>query len=216
MNFPRELRMKLYNRPFLIAVTGGIASGKTLVSKWFEKKGFKVYYSDKIGHHFLDDKEVILKLIKRFGNKILSNEKIDRKKLGNMVFNSKEDLFFLNRLLHPKIRRETCSIIEQSDEDYLIFEIPLLFENRIEKAFDLTINISTDKKKQVERLKKDNRFLPEEIEQRIKTQMPDYDKQKLADINIKNNGSINDLYSKLENLLPIIRKLNYKEVVELI
>ncbi len=208
--------MKLHNRPFLVAVTGGIASGKTLVSKWFEKKGFKVYYSDKIGHHFLDDKEVTLKLIKRFGKNILKNDKIDRKKLGSIVFNSQEELHFLNLLLHPKIRRETRRIIEHSNEDYLIFEIPLLFENKIEKAFDLTINVSTDKKNQVERLKKDNRFLLEEIEQRIKSQMQDYDKQKLADINIENNTTLDDLYSKLENLLPIIRKLNYKEVMKLI
>ncbi|MCD4796226.1 MAG: dephospho-CoA kinase [Candidatus Cloacimonetes bacterium] len=208
--------MKLHNRPFLVAVTGGIASGKTLVSKWFEKKGFKVYYSDKIGHHFLDDKEVTLKLVKRFGKNILKNNKIDRKKLGSIVFNSQEELHFLNLLLHPKIRRETRRIIEHSNEDYLIFEIPLLFENKIEKAFDLTINVSTDKKNQVERLKKDNRFLLEEIEQRIKSQMQDYDKQKLADINIENNTTLDDLYSKLENLLPIIRKLNYKEVMELI
>ncbi len=208
--------MKLYNRPFLIAVTGGIASGKTLVSKWFEKKGFKVYYSDKIGHHFLDNEEVIPELVKRFGKKILKNNKIDRKKLGSIVFNSQEELHFMNLLLHPKIRRETRRIIEQSDEDYLVFEIPLLFENKIEKAFDLTINISTDKKTQVERLKKDNRLLPEEIEQRINSQMQDYDKQKLADINIENNTTLDDLYSKLENLLPIIRKLNYKEIIELI
>ena len=208
--------MKLHNRPFLIAVTGGIASGKTLVSKWFEKKGFKVYYLDKIGHHFLDDKEVNLKLVKRFGKIILKNNKIDRKKLGNIVFNSQEELHFLNLLLHPKIRRETRRIIENSNEDYLIFEIPLLFENKIEKAFDLTINVSTDKKNQVERLKKDNKFLLEEIEQRIKSQMQNYDKQKLADINIENNTTLDDLYSKLENLLPIIRKLNYKEVMELI
>ena len=118
--------------------------------------------------------------------------------------------------MHPKIRRETRRIIEHSNENYLIFEIPLLFENKIEKAFDLTINVSTDKKNQVERLKKDNRFLLEEIEQRIKSQMQDYDKQKLADINIENNTTLDDLYSKLENLLPIIRKLNYKEVMELI
>ncbi|MCK4653660.1 MAG: dephospho-CoA kinase [Candidatus Cloacimonetes bacterium] len=208
--------MKPYKRPFLIALTGGIASGKTTVSKWFEKKGFQVYYADKIGHIFLEDKDIISKLVERFGNNILSDNKIDRKKLGNKVFNSKEDLYFLNNLLHPKIRKETQRIIDNSTEDYLIFEIPLLFENRIEKAFNLTINISANKENQIERLKNNYGIPLKEIEQRIKAQMSDFDKQKLADINIENNGSIDELYSRLENLLNIIRKLKYKEVKELI
>ncbi|MCK4311464.1 MAG: dephospho-CoA kinase [Candidatus Cloacimonetes bacterium] len=207
--------MKPYKRPFLIAITGGIASGKTTVSKWFENKDFKVYYADKIGHTFLNDKDIILKLVERFGNKILSDNKIDRKKLGNIVFKSKEDLYFLNQLLHPKIRKETQEIIDSSTEDYLIFEIPLLFENRIEKAFDLTINISANKENQIGRLKNNYGITLKEIEQRIKAQMSDFDKQKLADININNNSTINDLYNKLENLLPIIRKLKHKEVLRL-
>lgn len=208
--------MKLYKRPFLIALTGGIASGKTTVSKWFENKDFKVYYADKIGHTFLNDKDIISKLVKRFGNNILSDNKIDRKKLGNIVFNSKEDLYFLNQLLHPKIRKETQRIIDNSIKDYLIFEIPLLFENRIEKAFDLTINISADQENQIERLKNNYGFPLKEIKQRMKAQMSDFDKQKLADINISNNSTIEELYGNLENIIPLIKKMKYKEVERLV
>ena len=208
--------MKPYKRPFLIAITGGIASGKTTVSKWFEKQGFTVYYADKIGHTFLEDKDIISKLVERFGNKILSDNKINRKKLGNIVFNSKEDLYLLNQLLHPKIRKETQRIIDNSTKDYLIFEIPLLFENRIEKAFDLTINVFTDRENQIERLKNNYGISHEEIRQRIKAQMSDFDKQKLADINISNNSTIEELYENLENILPLIKKIKYKEVERLV
>ena len=78
--------MKQSNRPFLIAITGGIASGKTLVSRWFEEKGYKVVYADKIGHKFLDDEDIINKLTEKFGEDILDNKKINRKKLGQIVF----------------------------------------------------------------------------------------------------------------------------------
>ena len=216
MNYLNELKMKPYKRPFLIAITGGIASGKTTVSKWFEKQGFTVYYADKIGHTFLNDKNIISKLVKRFGNNILSDNKIDRKKLGNIVFNSKEDLYFLNNLLHPKIRKKTQKIIDSSAEDYLIFEIPLLFENRIEKSFDLAINISANKENQIERLRNNYGITLKEIKQRIKAQMSDYDKQKLADINISNNSTIEDLYENLETILPLIKKLKYKELKQLV
>ncbi len=67
--------MKQSDRPFLIAVTSGIASGKTRVSKWFEEKEFKVIYADKIGHKFLDDEDIIDKLTEKFGEDILDNKK---------------------------------------------------------------------------------------------------------------------------------------------
>ena len=208
--------MKQYKRPFLIAITGSFASGKTLVSRWFEEKGFTVHYTDKLGHAILQDEKVIYILAEKFGNEILENGAISRTKLGKIVFNSIDNLKFLNSILHPQIRSKTQAIIDSSREDYLVFEIPLLFENKLQDAFDLTINISASKENQISRSQKRDKMKINQIEQRIKSQMSDYDKQKLADINIENNGTINELYLKLENLLTFIKKINKKNIRKLI
>ncbi len=208
--------MKQHKRPFLIAITGSFASGKTLVSKWFEDKGFIVHYTDKLGHAILQDEKVIYLLAEKFGNEILENGAISRKKLGEIVFNSTENLKFLNIILHPQIRSKTQAIIDSSREDYLVFEIPLLCENKLQDAFDLTINISATKENQISRSQKRNKMKIAQIEQRIKSQMSTYDKQKLADINIENNGTIDELYLKLENLLPLIKRMGKKDIRKII
>ena len=216
MNFPRESRMKQHKRPFLIAVTGSFASGKTLVSKWLEEQGFTVHYTDKLGHAVLQDDKVIYILAEKFGNEILKNGAISRKKLGEIVFDSTENLKFLNSILHPQIRSKTQAIIDSSREDNLVFEIPLLFENKLQDTFDLTMNISASKENQISRSQKRDKMKIAQIEQRIKSQMSDYDKQKLADINIENNGTIDELYSRLENLLPLIKRMSKKDVRKMI
>ena len=208
--------MKQYKRPFLIAITGSFASGKTLVSEWFQKKGFSVHYTDKLGHAVLQDEKIIYILAEKFGNEILENGAISRKKLGEIVFDSSENLKFLNSILHPQIRSKTQAIIDSSREDYLVFEIPLLFENKLQDAFDLTINISAAKENQISRSQKRDKMKIAQIEQRIKLQMSDYDKQKHADINIENNGTINELYLKLENLLPLIKRMGKKDIRKII
>ena len=208
--------MKQFKRPFLIAITGSFASGKTLVSEWFEKKGFSVYYTDKMGHIVLQDKKVINILVEKFGNNILENGAINRKKLGELVFDSTENLKFLNSILHPQIRSKTQTIIDSSNKEYLFFEIPLLFENKLQDAFDLTINISTSKENQISRSQKRDKITIAQIEQRIKSQMSDFDKQKLADINIENNETIDKLYLKLENLFELIKKINKKNIRKII
>ena len=208
--------MKQYKRPFLIAITGSFASGKTLVSRWFEEKGFTVHYTDKLGHAILQDEKVIYILAEKFGNEILENGAISRTKLGEIVFDSTENLKFLNSILHPQIRSKTQAIIDSSREDYLVFEIPLLFENKLQDAFDLTINITASKENQISRSQKRDKMKINQIEQRIKSQMSDYDKQKLADINIENNGTIDELYLKLENLLTLIKKISKKNIRKLI
>ena len=219
--------MKQSNRPFLIAVTGGIASGKTLISKWFEEKGYKVVYADKIGHKFLDDEDIINRLTEKFGEDILDNKKINRKKLGQIVFGSKEKLSFLNQLLHPKIRKEMQKIIDEYEElntsskdlcqvPILIFEIPLLFENKLEKAFDLVLNISSEKSIQIRRIIKKKKISEKRAKQIIDSQMSDFEKQKLADVNIMNNTSLENLYEKLENQLQIIKKMKHRNIKRLI
>ena len=204
--------MQNFDRPFLVAITGGIASGKTLVSNWFAEQDFTVYYSDKIAHEVLQQPEVIVRLKELFGDAIICNNEIDRRKLGELVFDDANLLAKLNKIIHPQVYIEIQNIILLSDSDFLVFEIPLLFENGLQNAFDLTINISARNELRLKRIVERDEMTENAASKRIKSQMSEFDKQKLADVNIANEGDIEELFLRLHNLLPLMKKLKKKNV----
>lgn len=208
--------MKQANRPFLIAITGGIASGKSTVSHWFEEQGFLVYYADEIGHEMLQNSELMTQLVSEFGTEILTNGLIDRAKLASFVFANPKKLKVLNSILHPAIRTRMQEIINLSTSDKLFFEIPLLFEGGLEKSFDLVINVYLNLEMQIERLVKRNHFSRTEAKKRINSQLPVEVKIEKADVNIDNNGNVNQLCNQLNNFLKILSSYPPKEVISLV
>ncbi len=202
--------MKHPDRPLLIAITGGIASGKSIVSKWFDKQNFSVFYADKIGHELFEERYFINKIKSIFGKEIIHDNSIDRVKLGEIVFNSADKRKQLNELLHPEIRKRMQHIIDTSPQEILIFEIPLLFENSLQNAFDLTINISAQDKLRLDRIIKRDNISEEAAKKRISSQMSEPDRRKLANVNITNEENINELYLQLKKLLPQIKNLKRK------
>ncbi len=204
------------NRPFLIAVTGGIASGKSLVCNWFEDQGLPVYYTDKLAHQILNEQPTKTKLVEIFGEDILKNGLIDREKLGKQVFDNAALLAKLNRIVHPQVRSTMQQLVDLSQAEHLVFEIPLLFENNLQNAFDISLHIYADEKEQLKRIAQRDGVSLKEAEKRIRAQMNSFDKQKLADINIANNGTIEELYEKLRSLWPLIRRMKKKNVKRLL
>jgi len=207
--------MKHPDRPFLVAITGGIASGKSITSKWFERQKFSVFYADKIGHELLEDKYLNNIIEEIFGKEVITNGSVDREKLGEIIFNSAEKRKQLNELLHPEILKKMQQIIDASSKEILIFEIPLLFENGLQKAFDLTINISTRNEVRIKRILERDRITEKAAQKRINTQMSELDKKKLANIDITNEKDIDELYLQLNKLLKYIKKLTKKDVIKI-
>ncbi|MCD6176241.1 MAG: dephospho-CoA kinase [Candidatus Cloacimonetes bacterium] len=210
--------MKHLERPFLIALTGGIASGKSIVSKWFSDHNFSVFDADKIGHELFDEQYFINKIKDLFGKEIIVNGSIDRAKLGKIIFDSVDKRKQLNNLLHPEIRKRMQHIVDASSQNILIFEIPLLFENGLQKAFDLTINISAQNKIRIKRIIERDKITEIEAQKRINSQMSEFDKQNLADINIVNEEGNDELNLQLQKLILHIRELkkkNIKKIAEL-
>jgi len=163
----------------IIGLTGGIASGKSTVSKYLAEKGFKVYDADKIAKDISEKKLVQEEIILTFGDKILDkNGNVDRKKIKEIVFENKEKLKQLNAIIHPKVIDFYKELKEQNTDEIIIFisdyEIQL---NRI-----------------VERDKID-RELAEKI---IKSQLSNEERIKKADVVIENNSSLEDLFEKVE------------------
>ena len=207
--------MKHLDRPLLIAITGGIASGKSVVSTWFEDQNFSVFYADKIGHELFEEQYYINKIKSIFGKEIVLDNSIDRVKLGKIIFNSADKRKRLNELLHPEIRKRIQQIIDTSSQEFLIFEIPLLFENSLQNAFDLTINISSQNEVRIKRIIERDKISEEAAKKRISSQMSELDREKLTNISVINEANINELYLQLKKLLPHIKQLKKKDIKKL-
>jgi dephospho-CoA kinase len=209
--------MKLLKRPFLIAVTGGIASGKTIVCKELEKNGFPVYYSDQLTHTILEDEYIKLVILENFGDNLLDGSgKISRKILGDIVFNSSKKLEILNSIIHPEVRKKIQYIIDNEKEDYLIFEIPLLVENKLLRAFDLTINIHCNKDVQIDRLMKYRKMSRNKAEQIINSQIDAEIRKEKTDLTIINNGSLKEFSTSIESLIEGLSEFSFKSIVRII
>lgn len=187
----------------IIGLTGGIASGKTTVSAFLKAKGFLVLDADKIAKDISEQEEIKKEIVLNFGKEILdSNLNIDRKKLKKLIFEDKKKIERLNRIIHPrvynffeKVRKDK---IKENSEEILIFDVPLLFESGIDELCDKTLLICTSRELKIKRItKRDN--IDEILAQKIiDSQMSDEEKTKKADIVIENNGSIDELYEKIE------------------
>jgi dephospho-CoA kinase len=184
----------------VIAITGSIGSGKTRALQWFREKGLQVISADEIGHDLLERGEIIYRINQSFGNRVVENGKVNRKKLGEIVFSDPEQLETLNQILHPLIIAEIRERIKKSNADLLIFEVPLLFEAGIEDMFDLTINIAAREDIRKRRLQKRDNLTEREIENRFCNQLPDAVKREKADITVDNNEDEESFTESLEGL----------------
>ncbi|MBN2461135.1 MAG: dephospho-CoA kinase [Candidatus Cloacimonetes bacterium] len=200
------------DRPFLIALTGGIASGKSLAADWFRNKGFRVVDSDLLGHNALRQKDVVEKIKLKFGEEVFHQDEIDRKVLGELIFSDAEARQFINRLLHPVIIKCLKKIVTETEEEYLIIEIPLLFETNLEDCFDLTINISASEELRIERLHSTRGIDRHEAETRIKSQLSEQERVARADVNIINDSTPEIFQDRLEKLIMSFGERKFKDI----
>ena len=185
---------------YAVGVTGSMGSGKSEAVRWFRNRGYTTMSADKIGHELLEEPDIIQKLSTVLGKEILTNKRIDRSKLGKVVFNEPEKLKLLNEILHPLIISRIYEVIKNSEQKIIIFEVPLLFEAEIENLFDLTVNIAAAPAIRRERIYKRDYLSRDEIEHRFSRQLADETKRERADITIVNNGDLEEFYGYLKEL----------------
>ena len=185
---------------YAVGVTGSMGSGKSEAVRWFRNRGYTTMSADKIGHELLEEPDIIQKLSTVLGKEILTNKRIDRSKLGKVVFNEPEKLKLLNEILHPLIISRIDEVIKNSEQKIIIFEVPLLFEAEIENLFDLTVNIAAAPVIRRERIYKRDYLSRDEIEHRFSRQLADETKRERADITIVNNGDLEEFYGYLKEL----------------
>ena len=191
----------------IIGITGSIACGKSTVSNYLKSKGYTVIDADKIGHEALDDDYVKEKLILAFGNEILEDNKINRQKLGELVFGSSSNLNVLNSIVHPEIRKKILEKIDKNNDKELIFiDVALLFEAKFDDLVDKIIVVYVDKNTQLTRLMKRNSISKKEALSRIVSQMSPIEKAKLGDYTVNNNLDVINTYEQVDKVLSELKK----------
>ena len=191
----------------IIGITGSIACGKSTVSNYLKSKGNIVIDADKIGHEALDDDYVKEKLILAFGNEILDDNKINRQKLGELVFGNSSNLNVLNSIIHPEIRKKILQKIDKNnDKEFIFIDVALLFEAKFDDLVDKIIVVYVDKNTQLTRLMKRNSISKKEALSRIVSQMSPIEKAKLGDYTVNNNLDVINTYEQVDKVLSELKK----------
>lgn len=181
-----------------IGLTGGIASGKSIVSKTLQDLGAVAISTDEIGHRIMEPhKPAWHDLIAYFGRGILNDDlTINRQKLGAIVFNDREELDKLNKITHPHIMAEMRNAMQLIASDnpasVVAVEVPLLYETHMEKLFDEVWVIWVDNDTQIKRLMDRDGIGREDALKRIESQMPLDEKARRADVLIDNRHDIEE------------------------
>ncbi|MGZ9300282.1 dephospho-CoA kinase [Staphylococcus aureus] len=204
--------------PKVIGLTGGIASGKSTVSELLSVFGFKVVDADKAAREAVKKGSKGLAQVREvFGDEAIDeNGEMNRRYMGDLVFNHPEKRLELNAIIHPIVR----DIMEEEKQEYLkqgynvIMDIPLLFENELENTVDEVWVVYTSESIQMDRLMQRNNLSLEDAKARVYSQISIDKKSRMADHVIDNLGDKLELKQNLERLLEVegyIEKPNYGE-----
>jgi dephospho-CoA kinase len=186
--------------PLLIGLTGGIAAGKSEALAAFERLGAETISSDAVVHELLDSEPVRDRLVERWGDEVASGGQIDRKRVGQIVFERPEELSWLEAELHPRVAERIDSWRRGLDPEtrFGVVEVPLLFEVAMEGAFDVTVAVVADDEVRRERAAERGQVL---VDERGARQLSQDEKASRADHVVRNDGSVEDLERELSELV---------------
>jgi dephospho-CoA kinase len=190
----------------IIGLTGGIASGKSTVSNWLISQGYPVVDADIAARKVVEPGMPALREItEAFGNDMLLEDgKLDRKKLGSVIFADEEKRHTLNAIVHPAVRewmRQETDRAFENGASIVIMDIPLLFESKLTHMVEETILVYVSKETQLKRLMERDGYSESDALARIQAQMPIDDKRKLADYVVDNNGTISETVEQVKEIM---------------
>lgn len=194
----------------IIGLTGGIASGKTTVSDYLKAQGYTVLDADAYSRKTTAKNGPAIPAIKKaFGDDIVNaGGELDRKKLGNIIFNDADKRRELNAIVHPLIR-DMMNADEQKfiEEGHVFLDIPLLFENGLNERCDFVVTVFVDRDTQIKRLTTRNDLTAGEAEARINSQMPLAEKVRRSEYILDNNGDLKSLYEQIDKFTEELESL---------
>lgn len=190
--------------PLTIGLTGGIAAGKSEALAAFERLGAATISSDAVVHELLDGEPLLGRLTERWGEAIAPDGRVDRTKIGEIVFADPEQLKWLETQIHPLVGKRIGSWLASlgGDVEVAVVEVPLLFESEMEPVFDTTVAVVTSDDVRRARAEARGHALVGEREAR---QLDQSEKAARAEHVVENDGSLEDLERRLSALLAKLR-----------
>ncbi|MBM9578296.1 dephospho-CoA kinase [Leptospira sp. 201903070] len=190
-------------KAFLVGITGMIGGGKSTATKILSDLGAFTVQADPLAKRYTaPDSPILEELVELLGTEILDGEgKPDRKKIAELVFHDPKKLEGLNKLIHPRVRRDFLKILEtEASGKLVIWEVPLLFETDAYTLCDATVAVDSDPDESILRTISRDGTTKEEVLARIANQLPLSEKLKRADYTIKNRGNLEMLREECKNL----------------
>jgi dephospho-CoA kinase len=189
-----------------VALTGGIASGKSLVAAELAARGAVVIDADVLAREVVEPRTPALAaIIDRFGPQVVRDGKLDRSHLGAIVFADPVARRDLERIVHPVVRARAAELERAADPDAVVVHvIPLLVETGQQQDFDVVVTIDVDHETQIQRLIARNGFSRAEAAARVDAQASSEERRTAADVVVDNNGNLDDLREQIAALWGVL------------
>ncbi|GII02523.1 dephospho-CoA kinase [Planobispora takensis] len=186
-----------------VGLTGGIGSGKSEVSRRLSARGAVVIDADKIAREVVEPgTEGLARVAGVFGEEVIRQDgSLDRERLGSIVFADSEKLAALNGIVHPLVGRRVAELQEQADDRAIVvYDVPLLAENKLAPMYDVVIVVDASDEVRLERLVRVRGMSEQDARARIAAQAGREERLAIADIVIPNEGSLEELEDRVEEV----------------
>jgi dephospho-CoA kinase len=185
-----------------VGLTGGIASGKSMVADELAARGAIIIDADVLAREVVEPgTPALAAIIDRFGAQVLKDGQLDRARLAQIVFADPPARRDLERIVHPAVRARAAELERDAgDAAVVVHVIPLLVETRQDEEFDLVVTVDADHETQIQRLMVRNGFTRAEAESRIAAQASREDRKRAADVVLDNTGSVTQLREQIDAL----------------
>lgn len=193
---------ELNKKPFIVGLTGGIASGKSLVADLFAEQGVTIVDTDIVAREVVEPGSPALEEIRElFGDHVLANDSsLDRTAMRNIIFNDDEKRRQLESILHPRIRDESFRQVANATGPYVIVVVPLLYESPMKEAMHRILVVDCSEETQIERLMSRDNESREQACRILATQASREERLSIADDVLRNDGGVDSVRSAVQQL----------------
>jgi dephospho-CoA kinase len=191
--------------PLTVGLTGGIAAGKSEALAAFARLGAATLSADAVVHELLDSEPLLGRLVERWGPEVAPEGRVDRGRIGRIVFADPDQIGWLEAQIHPLVRErmEEWFGALPADTELAVVEVPLLFESELTGAFDTTVAVVTSDQVRRQRAEARGHALVGEREAR---QLSQEEKAARAEHTVRNDGTVGDLEAALSGLVAKLRR----------
>lgn len=204
-------------KPITIVLLGGIASGKSTVAGLLAQRGAVVLDADRIAHEELQAPDVVAAVREAWGERVLTDGRVDRRKLGDVVFQDPAELSRLEALLHPRVLRRIearvgeLSVPEGEARRVVVLDVPLASETAVARTADLRLFVEASVAVREQRARERRSWAEGELERRERRQLPVADKRAMADAVVRNDAGIPEAEGDVERFWSSLVEPRRKE-----